>query len=195
MDSILTLSSQHLYNDFTTNHYPEVDEDITIIKGLTVKINSIGNSMHRCIKIQLERYLDKQNTRYREDDRVDRNSIPIGRFMDRLWRLIETNSHDDSEFTIDRGDPETPRIIFSNIGHGIMYECLPNQDSDEILKQLCDICRTILSNITNELNDFNNLKDQRRVMIKTLLERLDRIQYSYTLYFINIDIRCRYIAF
>ena len=76
-----------------------------------------------------------------------------------------------------------------------MYQRLPDQDCDEILKQLCDICRIIVSNITNELNDFNYSKDQRRLIIMTLLERLDRIQYTYTLYFTNIDIKCRYIAF
>ena len=104
MDSILTLSSQHLYNDFTTNHYPKVGEDIISIKDLTVKINSLGKSLHRCIKSQLEECLDIKNIRYEDNDNGDKNSIPIERFMDRLWRLIETNSYDDSEFTIDRGD-------------------------------------------------------------------------------------------
>jgi hypothetical protein len=122
------------------------------------------------------------------------DSIPVNSFAARLWRLVETKSYTDNNFWIDNGYPDMVRIGFGNLGQGVMYQCLPHENYKEIISNLQSICKKIISNIINELSNYNEAKENLNKVIQDLLNELDKVQYSHQLRFENIDdLKCRYI--
>jgi hypothetical protein len=55
---------------------------------------------------------------------------------------------------LDKGYPDMIRIGFSDLGQGIMYQCLPNEDCDEITRKLQSICRIIVDEIKKIIHNI-----------------------------------------
>jgi hypothetical protein len=88
------------------------------------------------------------------------------------------------------------RIVFlSDLGEGVMYQCLPHEDCKEIKSKLQNVCRMIIHETNEKLSQYNELKSARNVLIENLCQELEGIRYTHQLHFESIDIRCKYINF
>jgi hypothetical protein len=95
------------------------------------------------IKSLLEQHLVNEGYDDLIYDMID--SIPINRFTERLWTLIESSTYSDDRFSLNDGYPNMVRIVFlSDLGEGVMYQCLPHEDCKEIKSKLQNVCRMII---------------------------------------------------
>lgn len=79
------------------------------------------------------------------------------------------------------------------MGQGIMYQCLPSEDCDRIMKTLQNICNMINSDIHNDLSQYDERKSKHKALAKNLLLYLDHLQYANKLRFEELEVltRCR----
>jgi hypothetical protein len=88
------------------------------------------------------------------------------------------------------------RIGFGDLGQGVMYQCLPNENCEEIMRKLQSICRTIIYKTNDELSKYNETKSARSKLIQDLSQELDGIQYTHKLRFEKIDsLECKYFNY
>ena len=124
------------------------------------------------------------------------DSIPIRQLLERLWLLVDTDSYTDDKFWVDNGYPEMIRIGFSNLGRGIIYQCLPNENPEEIIRKLQVICKNIISDVNEEVSQCKDAKRDLSEILHYLSNELDKILYTHQLRFEDIDnLRCTYINF
>lgn len=69
------------------------------------------------------------------------------------------------------------------MGQGIMYQCLPSEDCDRIMKTLQNICNMINSDIHYDLSQYDERKSKHKALAKNLLLYLDHLQYANKLRF------------
>jgi hypothetical protein len=116
------------------------------------------------------------------------NSVPINRFIERLWPLIEAYSYSHDKFWIDDGYPDMVRVGFSDLGHGLIYKCRPGEDYKKIRRKLQSICGKVISNINGELLEYDLLKEVRQQLGERISCKLDEILYTQ-----DIDnLECKY---
>lgn len=176
------------------------DSKLSDLIAYSESIESQSSSLNNRIRLLLRKYLEANKIKYREDDGLEYNitdSIPIEQFAERLWPMIEDNSYTHDKLWIDRGYPNTPRIIiFSTIGQGIMYQCLPSEDCEETKERLQHICTTIISEINSELTRYGETKTNPKKLVEDLIVELDRLQYTNRLRFVDIDeLKCNYFSY
>jgi hypothetical protein len=149
------------------------------------------------IKSLLKHNLVNEGIKYRYDesgtyDMID--SIPINQFAERLWLLMESSTYSDDRFRLNDGYPTMVRIVLvTDLGQGVMYQCLPNENCKEIKSKLQSICRMIIHETNEKLSQYNELKSARNMLIQNLSQELEGIRYTHQLHFESIDIRCKYI--
>lgn len=141
-------------------------------------IQAQSSILYNCIKALLRKYLNANRIKCRESDGTEYNitdSIPVEQFAERLWPIIE--SYSDDKISIDKGYPTMLRIkIYNTVGQGIMYQCLPSENCELILKKLQNICKIIISDINTELTQINERKSNHEMLVNDLLLCLDRFR-------------------
>ena len=150
-----------LCRDLTTNHYPELNSKLQQVIDDSSNIESSSVALKENIKKILVEYLADNKIKYRDGD-VDGtylmiDSIPIRQFLERIWFLVETDSYTDNKFWMNKGYPDMIRIGFGNLGQGIIYQCLPDENPEEIVRKLQVICKNIISDVSDELSQYKNL--------------------------------------
>ena len=65
-----------------------------------------------------------------------------------------------------------------------MYQCLPSEDCDRIMKTLQNICNMINSDIHYDLSQYDERKSKHKALAKNLLLYLDHLQYANKLRFL-----------
>jgi hypothetical protein len=197
LENLIPITKGGLYKDLITNHYPGLETNLQNLIGHLRVIESQSSKFGSLIESLLKNHLIEEQINYRieENDTYDMtNSIPINKFTERLWPLIESGTYSDSRFYLDKGYPDMIRIGFSDLGQGIMYQCLPNENCEEIMRKLQNICRMIIDDINEKLLQYDKIKKARNTLIQDLRQELDEIQYTHNLHFESIDgFRCKYI--
>lgn len=198
-ERLLPILNNGLYQDLVTNHYPGLGADIQKILGLSRNIETQSSEFSRLMESLLKDHLVKERINYRNEESGTydmTNSIPINKFTERLWPLIESGTYSDNRFYLDKGYPDMIRIGFSDLGQGIMYQCLSNENCEEIMRKLQSICRMIIYETAEKLSRYNEIKSARNIFIQNLSQELDEIQYTQQLRFETIDgFRCKYINY
>lgn len=145
---ILSMMNHQLCIDLTTNHYPELSSKLQQVIDISNNIESRSVVLQENIMKLLVEYLADNKIKYRDGDDYGTylmtDSIPIRQLLERLWLLVETDSYTDNNFWVDKGYPDMIRIGFSNLGQGIMYQCLPDENPEEIVRKLQVICNNII---------------------------------------------------
>jgi hypothetical protein len=135
-NKISSILNNGLYEDVISNHYPDLGMKIQKLLNLLDYIKSQSYEIMSQIKPLLEQHLVNEGIKYRYDesgiyDMID--SIPINRFTERLWHLIESSTYSDDRFSLNDGYPNMVRIVFLiDLLEGVVYQCLPNEDCKEI---------------------------------------------------------------
>jgi hypothetical protein len=172
---------------------------MTKLLNLLDNIESQSREFICQIKSLLEHHLVNEGIKYRYDESGTYdmiNSIPINQFTERLWALIESSTYSDDMFYLNDGYPDMVRIgLDSDLGQGVMYQCLPNEDCKEIKSKLQSICRMIIHETNEKLSQYNELKSARNMLIQNLSQELEGIRYTHQLPFESIDGRCKYINY
>lgn len=198
VENISHIINSELYKDLVANHYPSLDTNLQNLMSYSRDIESQSLECRRGqIKSLLECYLVIHGIKYRDnegDAYIMIDSIPINQFLERLWPLIESGSYSDNKFWLNDGYPEMIRIGFGDLGEGIMYQCLPNENCEEIMGKLQSICKTIIHEIKDKLLKYNETKCALNKLIQNLSQELDGIQYTHQLPFENRDrYECKYL--
>jgi hypothetical protein len=199
MENILPIINSELCKDLITNHYPSLDTKLQNLMSYSGGIESQSIEYRSQIKTLLEHYLVIDGIKSRNDKSgtyIMIDSIPINQFTERLWPLVESGSYSDNKFRLDTGYPDMVRIGFGDLGQGVMYQCLPNENCEEIMRKLQSICRIIIYKTNDELSKYNETKSARSKLIQDLSQELDGIQYTHKLRFEKIDsLECKYFNY
>lgn len=188
-----------LYEDLISNHYPDLGTKLQKLLSLLDNIESQSCKFISQIKSLLKHNLVNEGIKYRYDesgtyDMID--SIPINQFAERLWLLMESSTYSDDRFWLNDGYPTMVRIVLvTDLGQGVMYQCLPNENCKEIKSKLQSICRMIIHETNEKLSQYNELKSARNMLTQNLSQELEGIRYTYQLPFESIDGRCKYINY
>ena len=88
---ILSVLNNGLYEDIISNHYPDLGIKLQKLLNLLNNIETQSCEIMSQIKSLLEQHLVNEGIKYRYDDLIYDmiDSIPINRFTERLWTLIE----------------------------------------------------------------------------------------------------------
>jgi hypothetical protein len=89
---ILSVLNNGLYEDIISNHYPDLGIKLQKLLNLLNNIETQSCEIMSQIKSLLEQHLVNEGIKYRYDDLIYDmiDSIPINRFTERLWTLIES---------------------------------------------------------------------------------------------------------
>ena len=183
---ILSILNYGLYEDLISNHYPDLGTKFQKLLNLLDNIESQSCEFISQIKSLLEHHLVNEGIKYRYDesgiyDMID--SIPINQFTERLWPLVESSTYSDDKFRLNDGYPNMVRIVFlSDLGQGVMYQCLPNENCKEIKSKLQSICRMIIRETDEKLSQYNELKVLATCLFKTYLRNLR--EYDIHIYYL-----------
>jgi hypothetical protein len=196
ISAIISLMDCGLYKDLTSNHYPQLGKFLRELIERSTGIESKSLSLRNHIRDLLLHYLMIQDIKYYEDSLDNytmNNSIPINRFMERLWPLIEAYSYSHDKFWIDDGYPDMVRVGFSDLGQGVIYKCQPGEDYEKIRGKLQTVCGKVISNDNGELLEYDLLKGVRMQLGERISCKLDEILYTHHLPFQDIDnLECKY---